>query len=191
MVERLKEALAKRPKQRIVDASLMASAVLIPVYLKDGEYYLLFTKRTEKVRDHKGQISFPGGAHEVEDSTLFQTALRECTEEIGLAPEAVELLGELDDSPTHTSNYIISPFVGLIPYPYPFKADPFEIDELIEVPISVLCDKSCYYEEHDIDGRGIRGESYHCNGKIIWGATARILNQFLEIWTQAMKGGKD
>jgi len=188
MQPRLKQALAQRQKSHIVDASRVSSAVLIPIYHKQGEYHVLFTKRTEKVKDHKGQISFPGGAYEEKDETLLNTALRECTEEIGLAAEAVEILGELDDYLTINSGYIMSPFVGVIPWPYPLKIDPMEVEEIIEVPISALLDKSCLRLETDtLDGQVITAYFYHYQREVIWGATARILNQFLDIVAQVMK----
>lgn len=188
MKQRLKQALSRRHKSRIVDASRVSSAVLLPIYHKKGEYHILFTKRTEKVKDHKGHISFPGGACEKEDGTLADTALRECAEEIGLAAEAVELLGELDDMVTIGSGYIISPFVGAIPWPYPLKAAPFEVEEIIEVPISALLDKDCMRQGTDtLGGEVITTYFYDYQGKVIWGATARILNQFLDIYARVMK----
>ena len=187
MEQRLKQALSQRRKQRIVDASRVPSAVLIPIYYKDGEYYILFTKRTDTVKDHKGQISFPGGAYEEQDGTLVNTCLRECAEEIGLPAERVELLGELDDLPTTTSNYVISPFVAVIPWPCSFKVDPKEVEEIIEVPLSALLDKDCLRQETEIvDGQVVNKYEYHYQGRIIWGATARILNQFLGIVSQVM-----
>ncbi|MFC1864923.1 NUDIX hydrolase [Chloroflexota bacterium] len=188
MRQRLKQALSQRQKSHIVDASRVPSAVLIPIYYKEGQYYILFTKRTETVKDHKGQISFPGGAYEEKDGASVNTALRECTEEIGLAAEAVELLGELDDFLTVSSGYIMSPFVAAIPWPYPFKIDPAEVDEIVEVPISALLDKDCLCQGTDIlDGQVVTSYFYHYQGRVIWGATARILNQFLDILTQVMK----
>ena len=188
MKQRLKQALAQRQKSHIVDVSLVLSAVLIPIYYKQGQYYILFTQRTEKVKDHKGQISFPGGAYEEQDGTLVNTALRECAEEIGLAAEAVELLGELDDTATTTSSYIISPFVAVIPWPYPLKVDPTEVEEIIEVPISALLDRSCLREEiRVIGGKAITFYWYHYQETVIWGATAWILNQFLDVFVQAVR----
>ena len=139
--QRLRQALSLRKKRRIIDASQVSAAVLLPIYWKQGQYYLLFTKRTEKVKEHKGQISFPGGGYQQEDGTLVATALRECAEEIGLAASEVEILGELDDVATLTSSYIVSPFVALIPWPYSLKVDRWEIEEIIEVPILALLDK--------------------------------------------------
>ena len=187
MIQRLKQTLSQRQKQHIVDTDRVKSAVLIPIYYKEGEYHILFTKRTERVRDHKGQISFPGGAYEEHDATLLDTALRECTEEIGLPAEAIEVLGELDDMRTQTTYYVISPFVAAIPWPYQFSVDPIEVKEIIEAPISTLLDKDCLRQETDPLNEGmITGHFYYCNNKIIWGATARILTQFLDIWTQVM-----
>ena len=188
MEQRLKQALSQRKKQHIIDTSRVLSAVLLPIYCKRGEYYILFTKRTEKVKDHKGQISFPGGAYEEQDGTLLNTALRECTEEIGLAAEVVELLGELDDFLTTNSGYIMSPFVGVMPWPYPLKVDPAEVEEIIEVPISALLDNDCLRQETEIvDGQTVTSYFYHYQGRVIWGATAKILNQFLDIFTRVMK----
>lgn len=173
--------MSQRQKRHIVDASRISAAVLLPIYCKQGKYHLLFTKRTEKVKAHKGQISFPGGAREG-DETLVDATLRECAEEIGLRTGEVEILGELDDTISLTSNYIISPFIGLIPWPYQFKVNEEEIEELIEVPISALLGRGYQHQETEIiDGEAVTSYSYHYQGRIIWGATARILNQFLDI----------
>ncbi len=182
MKQRLRALLSRRQKHHIVDASRIPAAVLLPLYCKQGEYYLLFTKRTQKVKEHKGQISFPGGGQEG-DETLVNTALRECAEEIGLMAEETEVLGELDDTISLTSNYIISSFVALIPWPYQFKVSEDEIEELIEVPISALLAGNCQHQENEImDGAVVTSYFYDYQGRVIWGATARILKQFLDIW---------
>jgi 8-oxo-dGTP pyrophosphatase MutT (NUDIX family) len=190
MMERLKQALSRRVKRRISDSSRIPSAVLVPIYFKDGQYHILFIQRTDRVKVHKGQISFPGGACEPDDGTAANTALRECTEEVGVTAESVRLIGELDDFFTIGSGYIVTPFVGLIPWPYPFKVDGHETEEVIEVPISALLDKNCLRQEKDVvDGKEVLTYFYHYQGKVIWGATARILNQFLDIWVEAMTEG--
>ena len=182
MKQRLREILSQRQKRYINDADLTRSAVLIPLYYREGQYYILFTKRTETVREHKGQISFPGGAYEKGDGTLLNTALRESAEEIGLMANDVEVLGELDDTVTRTSGYIISPFVAYIPWPYQLKVDEEEIEQIIEVPVAMLRDKSCLRQETEIeDGQTVTSFFYHYYGHVIWGATARILHQFLDI----------
>ena len=185
MKQRLMQALSQRRKRRIVDSSLMPSAVLVPLYCKEGQYHILFTKRTEAVTEHKGQISFPGGAYQEGDRTLIDTALRESIEEIGLMASDAEVLGELDDTITVTSRYVISPFVAYIPWPYQFKLDRREVEEIIKVPISALLNKDCLQQQTEIrDGETVTLYFYHYQGRVIWGATARILNQFLDIFAQ-------
>jgi 8-oxo-dGTP pyrophosphatase MutT (NUDIX family) len=187
VIQKLKDKLTRRSKSRIVDFERIPSAVLIPIYKREGECYILFTQRTNTVRAHKGQISFPGGAYEERDKTLLNTALRESCEEIGLARKDIKVLGELDDFVTATSNFVISPFVAVIPWPYKFKPDPVEVDEIIEIPVSALLDKNSYSWEKVVDGGSIvDSHVYRYNEKFIWGATAEMLNQFLSIWTEFM-----
>lgn len=173
-----------------MDTGRTVAAVLIPCYIKNGEYHLLFIQRTDRVRDHKSQISFPGGAHEQVDRDLQETALRETEEEIGVAQQHIRVLGELDDMATAGTKYVISPYVGIIPYPYHFKVDEFETEEIIEVPISALLKKDCCDEGSAlVDGKEIESYFYRYNGKVIWGATARILKQFLEIISDVLAQG--
>ena len=179
--ERIRQALSQRKKSHIESEGLTPTAVLIPIYEKTGEYYLIVTKRTEEVNYHKGQISFPGGGRQVEDKTLIDTALRESWEEIGLDPKDVEILGELDDMVT-TTNFIISPFVAVIPYPYAFRASTREVEVIIEVPLAVLLDKNNFKEELKLrQGELVPEYTYMYGEWEIWGATARILKQFLEV----------
>ena len=189
MKQRLEQLLSRRQHRHIVDTSRVPSAVLVPLYHKQGQYYVLLIQRTEKVKNHKGQIAFPGGAYEERDETLLGTALRESTEEIGLSPEDVEVLGALDDEISITSNYVISPFVALTPWPYQFKVDGEETEEIIEVPIQALLGKGSLRQGTDIvDGKQVTSYFYHYQEKVIWGATARILNRFLDFFTQSMAG---
>jgi 8-oxo-dGTP pyrophosphatase MutT (NUDIX family) len=186
--EKLKELLSRRPKKSITDDRLVPSAVLLPIYYKEGEIHILFTRRTENVRAHKRQISFPGGARQAGDKSLLDTALRESAEEIGLAPDKVKALGELDDTVTLVSDYIVSPFVGVVPWPYDFQVDGWETDEIIEAPVSSLLDEESWHHKTEvIDGRKVTAYYYHYRGDVIWGATARILHQFLDIFVQAVK----
>jgi 8-oxo-dGTP pyrophosphatase MutT (NUDIX family) len=178
MKEKIKSILRNRPWERLeTEEYLTPAAVLIPLFCKHGAMHLLFTERTTRVRHHKGQISFPGGARHDEDTDLLDTALRETFEEVGVAPEDVEVLGRLDQSRTIT-NYVITPFLGLIPYPYPFVKNPFEVEQLIEVPLSyILDDANLVDDEVDFDGTRLVAEQYRYNGIVIWGATLRILHQ--------------
>ena len=185
--QKLRQALSQRHKQHIVDASRVPSAVLVPIYYKQGQYYILFIKRTELVKAHKGDIAFPGGAYQEGDETLANTALRECSEEIGLMAGDVEISGELDDTIT-TSNYIISPFVAFIPSPYQFTLNAEETEEIIEIPISALLSKEVWRQKTEIiEGKTITSPLYHYQGRIIHGATARILNQFLDIFARVKR----
>ncbi|MFH1626454.1 MAG: CoA pyrophosphatase [Pseudomonadota bacterium] len=181
MKDRIRRVLSQRIKRNITDGSLRPSGVLLPVFYKDEGYHILLTKRTENVEHHKGQISFPGGAYDEEDETLLITALRESYEEIGVESDDVEVLGELDDMVT-TTKFIISPFVGFIPYPYEFDINTDEIDQLIEVPIEALLDENVYRKEQwSQEGNPSEVHFYEYNGHVIWGATARILKQFLDL----------
>ena len=188
MKQKLKQLLAQRQKGYITDINRVSSAVLLPLYEKQGQYHILFIKRTEKVKEHKGQISFPGGTHEERDRTLLDTALREYAEETGLCAEDIEVLGELDDEATSTSNYIVTPFVAVIPWPSRYNISKDEVDEIIEVPISALLDKENLQQDTEsLNGKKVDSYVYHYQGRVIWGATARILNQFLDIVTRAIQ----
>lgn len=182
MKEKLENILRHHKKNKISGENLKSSAVLIPLFYHQGELHVLFTQRTEEVNFHKGQVCFPGGAREPSDASLLQTALREAEEEIGLKAEAVEILGELDDGRTVTSNYLICPFVVFIPYPYPFKIDRKEVKQVFSVPLSALMDKANFKQDYyTFDGSSILVYSYQYEGNVIWGATAMILKQFLEL----------
>jgi 8-oxo-dGTP pyrophosphatase MutT (NUDIX family) len=165
----------------IEHAPFSHAAVLVPLFRKGDVCHLLFTKRSDQVKYHKGEISFPGGVVDEADSELERTALREAFEEIGLKEKDVQIIGVLDDIVTITE-FIVTPIVGLFPYPYPFKVSEVEIAELIEVPLASLLDEDCFSEREII--RGTRKEvvyAYQYEGHTIWGATARILKQFLEL----------
>lgn len=184
--QKLKEALSKRPKVRILDKSRKPSAVLIPIYYQRGQFFVLFTRRTELVRYHKGEISFPGGGYRQDDGVLVNTALRESYEEIGLVPEDVAVLGELDDMLTRGSRYIISPFVGSILPNYKFKLNSFETAEIIQIPVAALLKNECRRQESVIviEDRPLIPYAYAFEGKMIIGATARILKQFLDVFVE-------
>lgn len=159
------------------------SAVLIPLLRDRGEYKVLFTKRTQTVDDHKGQISFPGGRVDEEDRSYLDTALREAWEEVGLRPEDVTLLGRLDDALTLSSNYLIHPFVGYVPYPYAYKLNPQEVERLIYAPLDVFLAESGLAEIERVEygGRTYESQIYRYDGEVIWGATARMMKDFIHI----------
>ena len=162
------------------------AAVLVPLFHHQGDYGVIFTKRSETVYHHRGQISFPGGGYEPHDLSLQHTALRESAEEIGLQPEDVHILGQLDDLLTTNSNYLVRPFVGTLPYPYPFEIDRRETASLIEVPLAFLRQHNPAQEDsRDHEGRTVRSYFFDYEEHTIWGATAKILKQFLDLLEQA------
>ena len=179
--QKVKEALASKQRQVITKEGYRPSAVLIPIYENKNGYYIVLTKRTQDVMYHKGQISFPGGAYDKDDGDLTATALREAFEEIGVRADDVEILGNLDDQSTYTSKFIITPFVGAIPYPYKFKVSGREVEELIEAPVSALLDPSAYSPEtRDDEGKNYPWGNYRYGKHRITGITARILKQLLD-----------
>jgi 8-oxo-dGTP pyrophosphatase MutT (NUDIX family) len=180
-INQIRTILSSRKRRVIEHAPFSHAAVLVPLFRKGDVCHLLFTKRSDQVKYHKGEISFPGGVVDEADSELERTALREAFEEIGLKEKDVQIIGVLDDIVTITE-FIVTPIVGLFPYPYPFKVSEVEIAELIEVPLASLLDEDCFSEREII--RGTRKEvvyAYQYEGHTIWGATARILKQFLEL----------
>lgn len=152
----------------------------MPLFLAaDEEPHVVFTRRRADLRSHAGEISFPGGRHDPEDTDLRETALREAEEEIGLAREDVVLLGELEPTPTWVTNYVIHPFVGLIPAGRVWEVSPREVDAVLELPLQALRESR---QRTRLERRGVEFETdaYIVDGHLIWGATARILELLLE-----------
>ncbi len=181
LVDEISDFLRRRERATIGHSSFPRAAVLIPLFAKEGGCHILFTKRSHQVKHHKGQISFPGGVFDDEDEDLKRTALREAFEEIGVKEKDIQVLGALDDIVT-SSEFVVTPFVGIIPYPYSFQLSEVEIAELIVVPLASLLDPASFAEREIIDNDLKRVvESYQHGHHIIWGATARILKQFLSM----------
>ena len=137
MTNKLREKLSSYVPVQVQCASSIRAGVIIPLFEMDGDCHFLLTKRSNAVRYHKGEISFPGGMYEAEDGNLMNTALRECTEEIGVARNDVEVIGRLDDVYT-TTGFVITPYVGMIPYPYEFRTNPQEVQYIITLPYRFL-----------------------------------------------------
>ena len=179
---KIEQILDGYEKKTVINPTLRSAAVLIPLFEKDDICHILFTKRTDRVQYHKGEISFPGGGYEEKDQgSIKRTMLREVCEELGVAARDIEILGELDDFIT-TSNYVVTPLVGEIPYPYNFKLSSFEIEKIIEVPVkSLLADYPAREDKIDFNGELLDSFIYEYKGNVIWGVTARILHQLLDL----------
>jgi 8-oxo-dGTP pyrophosphatase MutT (NUDIX family) len=183
VIDDIRARLASYKPSLIADESLSRAAVLLPLYENDAVTHVLFTRRSELVEHHKGQISFPGGAHDPQDPDLAYTAVRETWEEIGVAMDHVEILGQLDEMIT-VSNFLVRPFVGRITElgPYPFVHSEIEVAEILEVPLVHLRDDTNVLAEmRTYQGREMMAYSYRFGDHLIWGATARILKQFLDL----------
>ena len=155
--------------------ALQPASVLIPIVARSGEMTMLFTRRTENLRSHSGQISFPGGRAEPGDTSPEATALRETHEEIGLEPGKVELIGRLSEYRTRTG-YRITPVIGVIMPPLQLRPDAQEVDEVFEVPLAFLLDP----RNHQRHSRLYQGETRSFfaipyRDYYIWGATAGML----------------
>jgi 8-oxo-dGTP pyrophosphatase MutT (NUDIX family) len=159
---------------------LVPAGVLAPLFVRDSEVRVLFTQRTLLVKDHRGQIAFPGGVRDAGDPDLLATALRETQEEIGLDPGRVEVLGSLKPIATITG-YGVSAFVGLIPFPYEFRLNRREVKRLLFLPLEGFCAPALWSAgDYTYRGRVTRVCTWNDGRTVIWGATARLLLNLLE-----------
>lgn len=156
------------------------AAVMAAIFEKEGSPYIILTKRSNRVRVHKGEVSFPGGMWEDGDGNTVNTALRECCEEIGARKKDIEIIGQLDDMVTMTG-YVITPHVGILAYPYDFTINPEEVASLIYLPLGHLMNTEPSMEMAEHLGMRKPVLSIYYEGERIWGATCRILLRFKEI----------
>jgi len=177
---RLDAALGTRPRRTVDRPDLLSAAVLVPI-TDHGEPYLVFTKKTATVPHHRGQFSFPGGVVELTDRSRVETALREAWEEVRLRAGAVDVLGLLDDTETRATPFVITPVVGVVTESVDFVPDGHEIERVLEVPLRVLRDPAIFATEvWERNGEPHTVHFYRVSADdVIWGATARIVNQFL------------
>jgi 8-oxo-dGTP pyrophosphatase MutT (NUDIX family) len=168
----------------VVDETPAAASVLVPLVVRDGALRVLLTRRTDHLRDHAGQISFPGGRAEPGDTSAIHTALREAEEEVGLAREQVDVLGQLNTYTTVTS-YSVTPVVALVRPPFSLRLDRFEVEEAFEVPLNFLMTPA-HHRRHELMFEGGRRQflsmpwsgtdpSGQVRQYFIWGATAAML----------------
>jgi 8-oxo-dGTP pyrophosphatase MutT (NUDIX family) len=175
----LSRALADGPRRYLPLDNLRPAAVLLPLSVRNGEDWILLTRRTEQLPHHGGEIAFPGGARHEGDADLLQTALREVEEEMGIQPRDVTIFGRLDDF-FSVHDYHVTPFVGSYPSPYPFRVNPAEIAEVIELPLQAFLQPGVWHQEDwHHRGRSHPVDFFRIGPWEIWGLTAAILRQFL------------
>jgi 8-oxo-dGTP pyrophosphatase MutT (NUDIX family) len=188
MIEEIRRRLREYQPEELPGEGRPKAAVLVPLYEKDGQLHVVLTKRTDRVETHKGEICFPGGAFEAHDPDLAATALRESEEEIGLEPGHVRVIGRLDDIVT-VSSFHVSPYVGEIDAgtsPYRWRPQSTEVAEILEVPLPHLLDNANLVEVPRLrEGQVTLMEGFAFGEHVVWGATARMLRNFLDV---ALKG---
>ena len=175
-----REALLSRSPKLLDDAQARSAAVLMPLWEDQGQAQVVFTKRTESLPTHAGQISFPGGASDPDDPDLAFTALRETCEEIGVCLDNARVLAQLDQVVTVT-NFLITPFVGVLEPGVEFLPNPEEVELLVVVPLAKVLDRESYKPTQVTwQGMQFQHDALSHNGDVIWGATARILLNLLD-----------
>jgi len=181
LVAMTRAQLDVRARRVVPPGPLIRAAVLVPI-VDRGEAALVFAQRTDRVGHHKGQVSFPGGRVDPGDADDLAAALREAHEEVGLEPSRVEPLGLLDDTETFATQYVITPWVGVVRGPVVWQPDGEEIEKVIEVPVDALLDRGCFrVEQWQRDGVLRDVYFYEYRDTVIWGATARILKTYLDL----------
>jgi len=157
------------------------ASVLIPLLESEGEIFVLFTRRSEHLRSHAGQVSFPGGKQDTQDVNSLETALRETHEEIGLAPEKVEIIGTLDQI-LSLHNYLVTPFVALIPEDFVPVPNVSEIQATFKVPLNFFMNGDNHWtEEFKTPIATVLAHHFDYHGYDIWGLTAKLILRLLEI----------
>jgi len=196
--ERLRRALAGHPISRldvsrleagyrVSPGALREAAVLVPVHFHaDGSAHVLMTRRRNDLRLHPGQISWPGGRIDPGDADSLAAALREAHEEIGLVPDHVEVVGRLGEALAVLSGFRLTPWVGVVPYPYPYIAQPSEVAGLVELSVADLLAPGTH-RTGKAEAFGIVHEvhTFEVAGEEVWGASARILHELLTVWRNA------
>ena len=162
-----------------VEKLLRRAAVLIPLIQVDGNWHIIYTRRADSVEHHKGQVSFPGGSTDPDDDSPEATALREAHEEIGIRPADVRLLGRLGEMVT-ISNFIVTPVVGVVPWPYGFKVHTIEVGRVFTIPLAWLATRDNWQEFIRVEtGHSVIAYFPH-DSELLWGATARMTVNFIK-----------
>lgn len=151
------------------------AAVLVPLHWVDDEIHVLFTKRSEQLKHHSGQISFPGGGFEESDGTIRQAAIRETEEEVGITSEFIDVVGYLEDIET-ISGFYVTPFVAILQENFELKINPKEVSEVFSVPLDFFMDsENCQKRSAEYKGRNVNYYIYPHEKHTIWGVTAEII----------------
>ncbi|HLW69030.1 MAG TPA: CoA pyrophosphatase [Candidatus Binataceae bacterium] len=164
------------------------AAVLVAMVLRGNALNIIYTRRSDRLSSHRGQVAFPGGRFDRRDSNLVATALRETHEEIGIAPHSIEVLGGFEGRETRSSEIFVAPFVGLVREPFELRPDPKEVAEIFEVPLAALEDRR--YRGHynwSPDGASRRFPAILYAGQTIWGLTYELTLRFLEYSRRAAR----
>ncbi len=180
VAHRIADVLRARAPKRIVGSHFRPAAVLMPVQERDDDDYFVLTKRAAHLNHHRGQVAFPGGRVDTGDPGELEAALRESHEEIGIEPSDVRILGQLDQV-MGAYGFLITPFVGMIPSSYEFRLNPRETAAVFTVPISALLNPSSVTVADHLSSHGEPVYHFYFDGWDIWGATARMILQFLEL----------
>lgn len=180
LFEALRDALSAHPPSEAAEPpGYRPASVLVPIHPREDEVEFVFVQRSEELRHHPGQIAFPGGSREPDGENALDCALREAEEEVGLAPARVEVLGAVEPCLTPTG-FSISPFVGRISVePATLRPDPVEIARIFTLPLGELVETGAYRKTLLAPDKPL--EFFVCRDEVIWGATARILRQVLEL----------
>lgn len=182
--EKLKAKLSQ--ERRKIPANIdprVPAAVLIPFVCVEGEWNLLFTKRTNGVAKHQGEISFPGGAAEKTDSDLIETALRETCEEIGVERSKIKVLGSIDPVPT-VSNYCVLPVIGIIEWPVDLEINRNEVEKTILIPVAWLNQDGNWYQREFFFDNGKSKSVIHyrdIGSDHLWGLTAMLAQKAIDL----------
>jgi len=161
---------------------LKAAAVLVPLLRRGSELHVLYTRRSDRLASHRGEVAFPGGRFDRRDPHLLAAALREAYEEVGIEPQAVDVLGSFEGRRTHSTDIMVTPFVGMVHGSPELHPDPKEVAEIFEVPLSALADPR-YRGAHRWHGNGAASHrpAILYQRQVIWGLTYELTMRLLEL----------
>ena len=180
IAEKISTVLSSREPKDLTHLSYKLAAVLMPIQERGDGDHLVLTKRAEDLNHHRGQVAFPGGRVDPDDADELGAALRESHEEIGLDADDVRVLGRLDQV-TAAYDFVVTPFVGIIPPDYEFRLNPVETAAVFSVPIAALLEPKCVTIADHLSSHGEPVYHFYYEDWDIWGATARIIVQFLNL----------